>query len=267
MGDNGHLRSISEYASMNDVRKALLTDPDCEKPTMKKNQEQTLSEHWDWVLTNYDVGTTEPQSIEEELLRLQTLQSYLRLDESADTELDRLTAMASRVFKTPIVLISLIDIGKQWFLSNHGLRDAKHGPRKIAFCAHAIQGKQKVLVVPDATKDYRFANLPQVVGPPHVTFYAGTPLMSPEGYKIGSFCLVDTKPRTTFTHDDCESLIDFAAMAMDCLVVNRRKKQQINRQVLASSAHDVFTPLMGLQLSLSLLQEDENLSLPPKQRL
>jgi len=79
----------------------------------------------------------------------------------------------------------LLDNGR--FMSNRGLGDVRETPRKLAFCAHAILSKKKAFVVPDATKDPRFKDNALVTGPPHVTFYAGIPLITPEGYKVGTF--------------------------------------------------------------------------------
>lgn len=115
------------------------------------------NQNLDWVLTNYDAETTEVQSMKEELKRLQVLKSYAILDSEKEAAFDRITAIASRVFNVPISLVSLVDLGRQWFMSNHGLpADVRETPRKLAFCSHVILSKNNLLVIPDATKDIRF---------------------------------------------------------------------------------------------------------------
>jgi GAF domain-containing protein len=99
--------------------------------------------------------------MEEEMKRLEVLNSYFLLDSQGEEEFDRITRLGAQVFDVPICLISLVDLGRQWFLSKVGL-DAEETPRKHAFCAHVILNKYKMLVVPDATKDFRFKDNPLV---------------------------------------------------------------------------------------------------------
>ena len=130
-------------------------------------------ENLDWVLPSMDPDTTEVQSMLEELHRLQVLKSYFILDAEREESFERLTRMASRFFNCPIALISLVDLGRQWFMSNRGLGEVRETPRKHAFCAHAILNKHNILIVPNATMDFRFKNNPLVTGPPDIRFYAG----------------------------------------------------------------------------------------------
>ena len=131
------------------------------------------SDKLDWVLPTFDPETTEAQSMREELHRLQVLKNYLILDADREEVFERLTGLASRFYNVPIALISLVDLGRQWFLSNRGLGDVRETPRRHAFCAHAILNKHNILIVPDATKDFRFKDNPLVTGPPNIRFYAG----------------------------------------------------------------------------------------------
>lgn len=223
-----------------------------------------LDQKLDWVLENYDENTTESQSLNDELQRLLVLKSYLILDSERKEAFERITGLASRIFDCPMALISLVDLGRQWFMSNRGLGDARETKRKYAFCAHAIMGKEDFLIVPDATKDVRFRENPLVTGPPHIRFYAGAPLLSPEGYKLGTLCVLSREPRPQgITLEEKQNLMELAALAVQAAVDHKRHKaEEINdpAQLIAYTAHDLLTPLTGVQLSLSLLMEDEDFS-------
>jgi GAF domain-containing protein len=152
----------------------------------------------EWELTNFDVETTIPPTLEAEVERLHVLQSYGILDsDEHEAEFEYITKEAKEQFDVPIVLVSFVDLGRQWFKSKQGV-DAQETPRYCAFCAHVIQRKADaatVMVVADATQDVRFKDNPLVTGDLGVRFYAGAPLISPEGPKLGTLCLIDMKPR------------------------------------------------------------------------
>jgi GAF domain-containing protein len=217
----------------------------------------------DWMLTNYNQETSNRQSLDEELTRLQVLKSYLILDSEREANFERLTALAARMFHVPIALVSLVDLGRQWFMSNRGLGDVRETPRNLAFCAHAIISKEDLLIVPDATKDSRFKDNPLVTGPPHIRFYGGAPLLCPEGYKLGTLCLIDSKVRPEgLSLEDRQTLRELAALVVDAMVERRREKMSVlqdKSQIIATTAHDLLTPLSGIEMSMSLLMEDEEL--------
>mmetsp|Transcript_7622 Transcript_7622/g.11642 ORF Transcript_7622/g.11642 Transcript_7622/m.11642 type:complete len:916 (-) Transcript_7622:113-2860(-) len=214
----------------------------------------------DWALTNYKSELSEPQTLDQELRRLQVLKSYLILDSEREDSFERLTGLAARMFHVPIALVSLVDLGRQWFMSNRGLGDTRETPRKFAFCAHTIISKEDLLIVKDASKDSRFRDNPLVTGPPYIRFYGGAPLLCPEGYKLGTLCIIDTKVRTEdFSLEDKQNLRELASLVVDAMVQRRRERMRFledRSQIIATTAHDLLTPLSGVQMNLSLLMED-----------
>ncbi|MFO7629582.1 MAG: sensor domain-containing diguanylate cyclase [Prochlorococcaceae cyanobacterium] len=147
----------------------------------------------------------------DEELRLRDLERHGLLDSSPDPHFDRIVRLAADIFHVPIALISLVDANRQWFLSRHGL-DVCESPRETAFCAHAIAA-DAVLVVPDAQADERFSTNPLVTGEPHIRFYAGAPLRSPDGHNLGTLCVIDRQPRA-FGPQEVQRLQLLAELAM-----------------------------------------------------
>jgi signal transduction histidine kinase/ActR/RegA family two-component response regulator len=130
----------------------------------------------------------------DETARLEALRAYEILDTVPEEAFDELTRLAAHICQTPIVLMSLVDGDRQWFKSRVGL-DAESTPREESFCAHAILDQHRLLTVPDATLDPRFADNPLVTGDFHLRFYAGAPLVSPTGQPLGALCVIDRVPR------------------------------------------------------------------------
>lgn len=125
--------------------------------------------------------------------RLQALKDYNIMDSLSEEEFDRLTRLASAICGVPIALVSLVDENRQWFKSRVGL-DAPETPRDISFCQYAIMG-DSLFQIEDAIADERFRNNPLVTGDPNIRFYAGYPLIDPNGLALGSLCVIDRKPR------------------------------------------------------------------------
>jgi anti-sigma regulatory factor (Ser/Thr protein kinase) len=129
----------------------------------------------------------------DEPARLAALRRYRILDTDPEQAFDDLTMLASHICGTPMALITLIDEDRQWFKSEVGV-GIRQTERSIAFCTHAIT-QPGVMEVPDAREDDRFRHNPMVVGEPHIRFYAGAPLITPDSHGLGTLCVVDIKPR------------------------------------------------------------------------
>ncbi|CAN1212708.1 histidine kinase [Tumidithrix helvetica PCC 7403] len=128
-----------------------------------------------------------------EILRLEALQQCRILDTPSEQEFDDITSLAAYVCQTPIALISLLDKNRQWFKSRVGL-DVTQTSKRVGFCAHAIL-QPDVMIIPDALLDERFADNPLVTDSPYIRFYAGAPLVTSEGYALGTLCAIDRVPR------------------------------------------------------------------------
>jgi len=150
-----------------------------------------------------------PDKPQDEVTRLKTLRALNILDTLPEERFDRLTRLAIRLFGVPIALVSLVDADRQWFKSSVGL-GVDETPRDISFCGHTILGND-MFIIPDATKDKRFADNPLVLNDPNIRFYAGYPLKSQNGSKLGTLCIIDKKARE-LNKDDLEAFQDLASM-------------------------------------------------------
>ncbi len=144
-----------------------------------------------------------------EFERLEVLRGLKVLDTPSDARLDTITILAKMYFEVPIALVSLVDECRQWFKSRQGL-GATETPRSIAFCHHAIQ-QNEPLIVPDTKLDERFADTELVTGEPFIRFYAGAPVFI-DDHAVGTVCIIDTKPRN-LDQNDIEKLTSIADMA------------------------------------------------------
>ncbi len=155
----------------------------------------------------------------DEKTRLRALDDYAVFDTPPDIDLDRLVELAARMYGTPVAALSLVGKERLYFKSRFGMEATGIG-REGSFCSYAIAG-DGLFLVPDARKDERFASHPLVKEPPQIRFYAGIPLVAPAGQKIGTLCILDTKPWPKFTEDDRKNLEDVAALVMNRLELRR----------------------------------------------
>lgn len=198
----------------------------------------------------------QPVSNAAEKDRVDNLRSYSILDTMPEEDYDNLTAIAASICDTPVSLISLIDENRQWFKSSHGLETAET-LREFAFCAHAINEPGNVFAVGDARTDERFRNNPFVTGEPHVIFYTGVPLVSFEGFALGTLCVIDHKPRK-LTEEQISGLTALSKQVINLLEMRKIRREheealfKLNQQnqdlerFAYVAAHDLKTPAVNI---------------------
>jgi len=158
----------------------------------------------------------------DEKFRLAALHGYRILDTLPEQQYDDLTELAAKICEAPISLISLVDEDRQWFKSRQGL-EAPQTERDLAFCAHAIL-QPEIFIVEDAMKDERFAHNPLVTQDPRIRFYAGAPLVNPEGHALGTLCVIDNEPRK-MKPDHVKALRILSRHVMTLLELRRLRTQ------------------------------------------
>jgi signal transduction histidine kinase len=206
--------------------------------------------------------------------RLKSLQEYNILDTLPEQEYDEITKIASYICNTPISLISLVDDKRQFFKSVRGL-DVSETSRETSFCAHAINIPDEIMVIPDSRLDERFADNPLVTGDPHVIFYAGVPLVDPQGYALGTLCIIDNKPAklSSIQIDLLKSLSNqvvklFELRRANSLLSASQKELENYADQMKSFAymasHDLKEPARMVEKFLTLLQNSYSEKLDDK---
>ncbi|MDX2188327.1 MAG: GAF domain-containing sensor histidine kinase [Bacteroidota bacterium] len=216
----------------------------------------------------------QPAIPQNERERLSALKEYAILDTLAEKEFDSITKIASEICQTPISLITLIDENRQWFKSKHGL-EVTETPREYAFCAHAINEPESLLEVNDARQDIRFEDNPIVVGFPNVIFYAGVPLVNPQGYALGTLCVIDNKPRE-LSDNQIESLKSLSNLVVKLfelrktnLLLEKSKNEAKDRnneleKVAYVLSHDLKAPLNNIIGLTEILYNNEKIKIDKK---
>lgn len=147
-----------------------------------------------------------------EIERLKEVAKFCPTDSDSDDVFEKIVEMASAYYNAPIALISIVDKHRQWFRARVGITETQT-PREVSFCAYSTLDNA-LLEVSDATLDARFKDNPLVTGPPHIRYYAGAPLITEDGFTLGSLCIIDTVPRPPMSERDSAMLNDFAELVM-----------------------------------------------------
>ncbi len=184
-----------------------------------------------------------PEIPDNETERQQALDDTGLLTEGPEERFDRITRLACHTFSVPIALVSLIDRDRQWFKSRQGL-DATETPRDISFCGHAIH-QSETLIVEDTLEDERFFDNPLVTSGPDIRFYAGAPLHTDTGYRLGTLCLIDRQPRS-FDDTQIALLRELAAMVEDLIRADARQRRQTTEmEQKLQASHDEVVSLLN----------------------
>lgn len=200
--------------------------------------------------------------MQRERQRLRILWEYQVLDTVPEEIFDQLTELAARICEAPIALISLVDEDRQWFKSRVGI-SLRQTSRDVSFCAHAIR-QSGLFMVSDATKDPRFSQNPLVVSDPKIRFYAGAPLVTPDGHALGTLCVIDTVPRK-LRPDQQQALLILARHVVSQLELRRRTREltqaRADRQKELETVRRLRTELARTRRELARLKR-ENPSRP-----
>jgi signal transduction histidine kinase len=209
---------------------------------------------------------------ENEPARQKALESYNIIDTPREDDYDEIVKLASDICGTPISLISLIDMQRQWFKANIGL-DASETSREVAFCTHAILGDD-VMMVADAELDERFHDNPLVTSYPSIRFYAGMPLITVDGHKLGTLCVIDRVPREIndfqknalrvlsrqiVNHLDRRLKVNQLGEALKTVNEQNKKLEElydVNARMLSIIGHDLRAPLSTLKSFLDMFAEE-----------
>jgi GAF domain-containing protein len=170
--------------------------------------------------------------------RLKVLRHYRIMDSLPEDSFDDIVYLAAEICEVPVCLISFIDETRQWFKAKKGL-EACETSRDLAFCAHTILN-DKVLLIPDASKDARFYNNPLVLGEPYLRFYAGAPLLSPSRHQLGTLCVIDHQPRQ-LSAVQLNSLTILAKQVVKLLELRSRNQLLQEKLVLIQKQKDAIT--------------------------
>lgn len=205
---------------------------------------------------------------ENESVRLAELYEYNILDTLPEQEYDDITKVASDLCSMPISIISLIDKERQWFKSRVGL-DSTETNRDLAFCAHAILSPSDMFIVPDPTIDERFKDNPYVIGEPHIGFYAGVPLVSPQGNAMGTLCVMDNKPNE-LTEEQKVTLRALARVVTAHMELRKKNFQLAEQKQLLEQtnidlsqfahvvAHDIKSPCNSIHAAATIFKQMYN---------
>lgn len=208
-----------------------------------------------------------PKLPENEKERIAELKKYNLLDTLSENDFDNITTLIAAICEVPISLITLLDTDRNFFKSHFGL-DFNQSPRNISFCGHVILQNEEIFMIEDARKDDRFIGNP-LINDGNAIFYAGVPLINPNGFKLGTLCVFDYKPRklTTVQIESLKALAKqvvslFELRKKNNLLTEMQKELEVRNDRLNNFAHlvshDLKSPLANIT-SLTRLLREENI--------
>jgi GAF domain-containing protein len=191
-----------------------------------------------------------------EAARIAALNRYAILDTEPEQSFDDLVILAAYVCRTPMAMLSLVDEHRQWFKSKVGVQ-VRETPREISICSHAIE-QDDLFIVPDTFADPRFRENPLVVGEPRIRFYAGAPLISDEGFALGTLCVADREARK-LDEDQKNALKSLSRLALAQMelrqnlrllkdALNDRTKEEHARELEVKRLEEKLIRVLGLKL-------------------
>lgn len=197
--------------------------------------------------------------------RIQKLLGYGILDTLPEQEFEDLVQLASEICQAPISLITLLDGQRQWFKAKRGI-DFSETERNVAFCSYTIL-EEAPLVVKNALEDERFRDNPLVQGDSEIRFYAGVPLVTPEGFALGSLCVLDTKPRELSEKQIfalqtlAKQVVANLELRLKIQEVEAQKKtlEEVNdfqKKLFSVISHDLRSPLVNIEQLFEISQEE-----------
>lgn len=198
----------------------------------------------------------------DEVERINRLKKYQVLNDNDEPAFKRLVDLAKLFFDMPIVTITFMDEETQYLKSVHGLGDVCRTSREVAICNYTVLSNE-VFVIADLSKDSRFSQNPLVTDDPHLRFYAGAPIILHEdnkSFRLGSLCVMDTKPNHDFGEQDAKVLAQFAMMAADALQLQDKQRDakhanEMKSDFLANMSHEIRTPMNGIIGMVDMLSE------------
>ncbi|MCG2418622.1 GAF domain-containing sensor histidine kinase [Aequorivita sp. F47161] len=211
-----------------------------------------------------------PEYPKNEAARIAELKKYDLLDTLSENDFDNITSLIAAICEVPISLITLLDSKRNYFKSHFGL-DFNQSPRNISFCGHAIMEDSEIFIVEDATKDDRFYDNPLVLDE-KIRFYAGVPLVNQNGFKLGTLCIFDYKPRQ-LTKIQITSLKSLGKQTINLFELRLKNKKLIEYQQELQSrnerltsfahvvSHDLKSPLANIISLTRLLNDEKNQNL------
>ena len=201
-----------------------------------------------------------------EVQRLKELYKFDILDTPYEDEFDDIVKLASLLCNTSISTITLIDSSRQWFKAKVGLEN-RETSREVSFCSYAIAANTDLYQVEDATKNRIFENNPLVTGNPNIRFYAGVPLVSSNGFSLGTLCVIDSQPKVLTTEqifalkvlgNQVMKLLELRITNQQLEITKRKLQQQVELQnkIISIIAHDVRNPVASLKSIIELSNND-----------